>query len=307
MTSQLPENPVGRIATREEVARILHVGLHEIDNVLSRLPRYYRIRKIPKTNGKFRVLMIPQGKLRILQDKVQKHIFKQLIWADYVQGGVKGKSCITNALQHTRKDSVLPIDIQDYYPSIRPERVNEVFEFLGFEGQAAHLLTRITTYNYQLPQGPPTSPAIANLAIRRIDARFRGLVRQQNFTHTRFVDDITVSGGKRLSKFQNLTKRIVQESGFQLKNESQISVQRRDKKQTVTRLGVNWRLNPPRAKREQILGSVAQCIKNGEAMPPSLQGQFSWLTSVNPNIGKRLKKASKAQQQKRNWNATRSN
>jgi hypothetical protein len=83
------------------------------------------------------------------------------------------KSGASAPRNHARKEAVLALDIRNFFPNIRPERVTKVFERLGYPGEAAKILTRLTTYKHQLPQGPPTSPAIANLCIPRIDATER--------------------------------------------------------------------------------------------------------------------------------------
>jgi len=49
-----------------------------------------------------------------------------------------------------------------------------------------------------LPQGAPTSPALANLAAFTLDRRLTGLAGALDATYTRYADDLTLSGSSRL-------------------------------------------------------------------------------------------------------------
>ena len=189
------------ISTKAELANLLEIASGEIDNVIARLPKFYTSKSEPKPNGGQRIFYIPEGKLRTIQDKIKLCILSHVHFPKYLHGGIKGKSVFTNARDHDGKEAVLALDVKGYFPSIRPERVMAAFERLGYPGDAARILTRLTTYKFQLPQGPPTSPAIANLCMPRADARLSGLARAQRFNHGRFMDDVALSGSKRLSKF----------------------------------------------------------------------------------------------------------
>jgi RNA-directed DNA polymerase len=280
------------ISSKAELAEILQVGPGEIDYLISALPRFYRFKSEPKPNGGQRVFYIPQGRLRKIQDKIRERILSQAGFSQNLHGGIKGKSALTNVRNHRNKEAVLALDIKGFFPSIRPSRVIGVFEGLGFSGEAARILTRLTTYENQLPQGPPTSTAIANLCIPRIDARLGGIARSQHFYQTRFVDDMTVSGSKRLAKFARLAGRIVEEDGFSVKQGPKGKLMLQNERQKVTGLGLNFRVNVERERRQDVLHEAVQGLKLGP-LNEATRGRLGWVKSANPRIANRLARAGK--------------
>ena len=281
------------ISTKAGLAALLEVTPGDIDNVIARLPKFYTKKTEPKPNGGQRVFYVPHGRLRAFQDKIKTHILDKARFAAYLYGGIKRKSAIKNARNHSGKEAVLALDIKSFFPSIRPERVLAVFERLGYIGEAGRILTRLTTYEYQLPQGPPTSPAIANLAVPRLDARLSGLARSQGLSHTRFVDDMTLSGSRRLAKFSRLAARIVEEDGFKVKQGPRGQLMPQDRRQSITGLSVNFKLNVARHKRNEVLADSVRRLREGLRLDDSTQGKLAWLNSANPKVGTRLIKAAK--------------
>jgi retron-type reverse transcriptase len=281
------------ISTKAELAELLDVAPGQIDNLIARLDRFYRTKTEPKRSGGIRTFYVPHGKLREIQDKIKERVLGPAAFPEYLHGGIKGKSTYTNVRDHIRKGAVLALDVKNFFPSVRPDRVMRVFERLGYVGEAARILTRLTTYKHQLPQGPPTSPAIANLSIPRADARLSGLARAQHFDYSRFVDDMTLSGSKRLTKFRRLAGRIIEEEGFTVKQDPKGKIMLQNESQNVTGLGLNFKRNVPRQKRQKILRDTVQTLKSGLPLNQEMRGRLAWVNSTNPRAGTRLVKAAK--------------
>jgi RNA-directed DNA polymerase len=276
---------MSEIRTKEDLAVALGASKRELDRVLNRLPQFYRPVRIPKKDGRFRTLLIPQGKLKDLQRQIQRAIIPTRDWAASVHGGVRGRSVRTSASQHVGKDLVVAMDIKDFFPSVAPHRVFKSFLRLGVGTEACGILTKLTTWKAQLPQGAPTSTGLANLALAQADARIAGFCRQHGFSYTRYVDDITVSGSRRLLKFLNLLSRIVEEEGFLLKAEK-TEIMLKGMRQMVTKVIVNDRLNLPREKRQQLRAEVLK--EGGSSLSKSLKGRLNWLGYLNPDAVDRL-------------------
>src|ERR1700686_4419537 len=186
------------IADKAQLARLLAVASQEIDYVLRNPRHYYRPAKTMKRDGSIRALLVPRGKLRLLQDKIKRHILDRFPNFECVHGGVKRRSVVSNALPHISKPVVFSVDLKDFFPHVTPTRVLRIFLGLGFSEECAKLLMKATTWEHQLPQGAPTSTALANLSLIRADCRLERLARKYNFSYTRYVDDLTVSGESRL-------------------------------------------------------------------------------------------------------------
>ena len=282
------------LGTKLEIAALLDTAPGEIDYVIANLHRFYRFRSEPKPNGGQRILYIPLGRLRKLQDKIKDRILSAATFPKYLHGGIKKRSALTNVKNHSRKEAVLALDIKNFFPNIRPERVMRVFGKLGYSGEAAKILTRLTTYEHQLPQGPPTSPAIANLCIPRADARFSGLARAQALNHSRLMDDMTLSGSRRLGKFTRLAARIVEEEGFSVKQGKKGKLMMQNERQEVTGVALNFKKNVPRDRRRATLGDAVHLLRAGLPIGDRTRGKLAWVSSANPRAGRQVVRAAKA-------------
>lgn len=290
------------ICKAEELASLLATEIKQIEWVLAHLKTLYYRKDRSKANGSKRTLWIPRPPLRPLQDKIKTEILDKVPLPTCVQGGVRKRSIITNAKHHVGKPVLSTMDIKNCFPSITVQKVRKVFEELGFSGDALSIITKLTTWEFQLPQGPPTSPAIANLALANLDRRQLGVAKQHGFTYTRFVDDLSASGGRRLRKVRNLQERIVKDEGFSvkpLKDGQKKLMYREQDRQMVPGLVVNQKINLPRENRKEIISSTKAALRGKGELNDSEQGRIIWLASVNADAGAAVVKAVKKQRKQR--------
>ena len=264
---------------------------HELQELRKCRGAMYRSHQMRKSNGTLRTLHVPHGELKLLQQKINRQILGKVVLLRCVHGGVKGRSVITNAQRHVGKAFVFSVDIKDFFPSVRPEMVLSVFEALGFRGDAANLLVQVTTWDGQLPQGVPTSSAIANLSMTRVDIRLEGLALRHGLDYTRYVDDLTFSGPERLQKFRKLIQRIVEEEGF-IVNPDKMFTMHSGMRQVVTKIVVNTKLNLAREDRKEIRRSALQNAglpRQVRDNDYALRGRLSWAYSVNRTLGIKIR------------------
>lgn len=122
----------------------------------------------------------------------------------------------------------------------------------------------------------------------RIDRRILKLKNEHGFNYSRWVDDLSFSGGVRLLKIRSLLRRIIEDEGFKV-NPAKIQTMLAKDRQVVTKLVVNAQVNLPRDQRKEIKSAVKTCLARGEDLPPKIAGRMHWLRAVNPIVGSKLR------------------
>src|SRR5262249_5240468 len=106
-----------------------------------------------------------------------------------------------------------------------------------------------------LPQGAPTSPALANLAAFRMDVRMAALARSYGATMTRHAADLAFSGDRAFDRslrfFLPQAGAIALEEGFHV-NYRKTRIMRRGERQQLCGLVVNERPNLPRREVDAL-------------------------------------------------------
>jgi RNA-directed DNA polymerase len=199
------DDVVSGLKTEKHLAATLNWELDDIRRFIRDQEQFYYIKEEIKKdkrgkikfdeNGKpkIRLLNPSKGDLKLLQKRIAYRILARLPLPHYIKGGVKGTNNIANGRAHLGKNHKFKTDMKDYYPSIHPDRVYGMFIRVGFSSKVATLLTHLTTHNFQLPQGTPTSPYIANLIFIPADLQIADFCQSHQITYTRFVDDLVFS------------------------------------------------------------------------------------------------------------------
>jgi RNA-directed DNA polymerase len=80
------------------------------------------------------------------------------------------------------------------YPSVTNTAIYELWLRLGYGPRLASLLTRLTTRAGHLPQGAPTSDALANHVLTAVDDRLIAIAEAFDLKLSRYLDNIDLSG-----------------------------------------------------------------------------------------------------------------
>lgn len=225
---------------------------------------HYRQFRIPKTAGGMRKILAPKPTLKHSQSWILDEILNTINLSEQATGFRRGLSTADNARPHVGQDVVISMDIEDFFPSINQERVFRIFRDLQYTRRVSFLLTEVCTYSDALPQGAPSSPALANAVCRKLDTRLKGLAdaADGSVAFTRYADDITFSGPESACRLIPKIQEIVEDEGFQI-NSQKTRVMHAGQAQMVTGLTVNDRVSVPKKIRREIRQKVYYCEKYG--------------------------------------------
>ena len=196
--------------------------MYQIYHQMDTLNVSYTTVKIPKRNGKFRILHTPNEELKRIQTEILYFLYYYYLVNAHCHGFVPGRSVTTNAAAHIGRDRFLKLDIYNAFPSTESALLhglvsNEVYQVL-------HRLCFLKD-GKGLPQGAPTSGYIFNIILDPLDDYVAEIGFRVGFRYTRYADDITISWieNSRVSikKTIALVKEKLAELGFRL-NENKI-------------------------------------------------------------------------------------
>lgn len=172
---------------------------------------------------------------------------------------------VANANEHVGKKFVLNIDLKDFFPSISAKQVKEIFSsrFFNFNDQIATALTLLTTYEGKLPVGAPTSPVLSNFVCHQLDSDLINFSSNHSLSFTRYADDLTFSSNNFISNDNILDIiNLIEKNNFRI-NEKKLRLQTSNRKQTVTGITVNEKINVDRKLLKKIRAMLHDLIANG--------------------------------------------
>ena len=152
-----------------------------------------------------------------------------------------------------------------------------------------------------LPQGAPTSPALANLCAWRLDARLTALAAAAGATYTRYADDLAFSGGREFERsarrFQVQVMCTALEEGFAVHGQK-TRFMRPGVRQQLCGVVLNARPNIRRDEYDQLKAVLYNCARHGPHTQnragvadfrAHLLGRIAWVTSLNSVRGGKLR------------------
>ncbi len=267
----------------------------EIPSYLEPESPFYTHTFVEFPNKKRRLISSPNYPLKQLQLKILHEILEKVEIPDYCYGFVPGKSTVDNARVHLMANSLIKIDLLNFFPSLKFWHVLHVFRGIGYNRPVSGVLACICTDWYRLkrfvPQGAPTSPMIANLYASRMDVRLNGLSKKYGLKYSRYADDLTFSSINEkihVRKFISSVYHIIRDENL-FPNFSKTKIFRKGNRKEVTGIIINEKLNVKRKWVNSLRGELYRYRKfglplgeEGEVIYNQLQGKIAYLHMVNP-------------------------
>ncbi len=269
---------------------------------------HYTRRLVRTSGGRQRWIEQPRPLMKRVQRVIANEILSQIPLHDAAHAYRTGRSARTCASEHIGKRVVLKMDLNNFFGSIPLHRVTSLFRHAGYEYPIAVTLARICSApaitdtdseqssplrRTRLPQGAPTSPAIANAIAFQLDRRLMGMSRSLDVNYTRYADDLIFSGEGAFAacadRFTTTVAVIAMEEGFQVQYHKTRKMFSGDR-QHVLGLNVNERLNTDRRDYEQLKAILTNCVRHGwhsqnrdnhPAFREHLQGRISYIGQTN--------------------------
>jgi RNA-directed DNA polymerase len=234
----------------------------------------YKYYTIAKKKGGTRDIFEPEENLKRIQKRLNYYLqaYYLCIKPKEVHGFVVNPhymgtyyNIVGNAKVHTQKKVVLNIDLKDFFPSISAKRVKDLFasSYFNFNDQIANALALLSTYQGKLPIGAPTSPVISNFVCLSLDHDLSAFCKVHKLAFSRYADDLTFSSDIPISTDQILDIiNIIKKNQFKI-NEKKLRLKTNNRKQIVTGLTVNEKVNVDRKLLKKIRAMLHDLTRNG--------------------------------------------
>ncbi len=293
--------------------------------------RHYVVTTRPARSGAVRVLEAPKVRLKAVQRRLLSEVVGRIPTHEAAHGFVPGRSVGTFAAPHAGRAVVVRLDLEGFFAAVAVGRVFGILRAVGYPEPVAHCLAGLTTTvlplrawqsvprpadpglldahwrlgralaSPHLPQGSPTSPALANLAAHRLDVRLTALAAAWGGRYTRYADDLAFSGdrgwGRGTSRFLDAVETVVRDEGFRL-HARKTAVLPRAGRQTLGGLVVNQTPQVARTEVDLLRAVLHNCLRHGPDSQNTeghadfrahLTGRVAWVAQHSPTRGARLR------------------
>lgn len=284
------------IQNLDDFSVVTHISKYTIYQLSEHSDKYYKTYEIPKKSGGKRKISQPSKKLKGLQSWILVNILNKIQVSPSCKGFRKGSSILENALPHIGSNTILNLDLKNFFPTITSNQVYNVFKTIGYNKLIATVFTNICTYEETLPQGSSCSPMLANLTAWTLDLRIQGYVGKRGISYTRYADDLSFSGlnPTKVIKIIPMIKEIINDENF-IVNHKKTRIASSARAKIVTGLIINEdSVGIGKQKYKELRAKIHHLtLPHEQTNEKLLYHVGGWLSYLNSVDKERLKKAKK--------------
>ncbi|WP_410812821.1 reverse transcriptase family protein [Micromonospora sp. 067-2] len=240
-------NGLAAVLTLNHLAVRTGVSYNYLRGIVSRTFDPYADLVIERRNGrKMRPISVPDPPLMRVQRWILHRIASRIpVHTDSYayQAGSSIRAC---AMRHAGARWLIKLDIRNFFETINERQVFSLFHEAGYvrlvslelarlctrsAAHASHVDVRhfggdvrdrvIQSYNQPVlgfvPQGAPTSGALANAIFHELDVTFSALAHRERMVYTRYADDLTFSSIEEFDRSR--AAQLIRKVGSELRSE----------------------------------------------------------------------------------------
>ena len=276
----------------------------QINKFMRAQEEHYLSFAIRKRNGKLRWIDAPCRDLKSIQTNLLYNCLYKLSTHKDCMGFRVGIGVKDGASRHLGAKVLLTMDISNFFNSIKISKVQLFCAYLlkrltaikkpkhPYTNEDIITLSSLFTFKGKIPQGAPTSPALANLISYKMDIELSKLAYIHNCKFTRYADDIAFSSENKDFKIGKLIpeiKAIVEKENLSI-NYRKTKIRRPHNRMAVTGIVINEKLSVPRWKWRNFRAELHNLVKENAAIEleywQQLRGYAEWIKTLNPQRGK---------------------
>jgi hypothetical protein len=215
------------IFTLEHLGHLIDINSETLRSFVERREDYYRVFRVKKRPRPgwgaappraLRTICVPNPALMHTQRWIAQNILNAIDPHPASFAFAPGRSLFDATTRHAGCSWLIKLDLRNFFEAISEQRVHHVFRQLGYGNLISFELARICTRSTRigaigsgafapglpypprpqgfLPQGAPSSPMLANLAVRGLDDRLQEFADGKRWVYTRYADDLAFSTNK---------------------------------------------------------------------------------------------------------------
>lgn len=289
----------------ERLSGLSGLSSADVQRVIHSAPRRYKVFAIEKRGGGHRIVAQPSRELKMLQRIIVSRILADLPVHEVAHGYVRGRGIRTNALAHKDAKYILKMDLENFFPSIKPldfarylaRRRDTRFDLVEKRQLYSLLFWRPRgQQGLRLCIGAPSSPFISNALMYQIDESIKRLADQRQIVYTRYADDMTFSCQEKnvLHAWQRVVEEIVESSRslrLRVNREKTVHISRA-RRMAVTGVTINTEGHLSLGReRKRMIRAMAHRYSLGELSVEEaweLKGLLAFAKDIEPEFARKI-------------------